>query len=91
MLYHTPYTAGLYECGVVGRKIGDGANDLSCITRTEGHFVHEAVECHIVYCEADRVCGELDAGNLCEVWDKCESEKACATVCVYEECRGGGA
>ena len=91
MLYHTPYMVGLYECSMVGRKIGDGANDLSCIARTKGHFVHEAVECRIVHCEADRVCGELDAGDLCEVWDKCESEKACATVCIYEECRGGGA
>ena len=53
MLYHTPYMAGLYKCGVVRRKIGDGANDLSCITHTEGHFVHKAIECHIVYCEAD--------------------------------------
>jgi len=87
MLYHTPYMAGLYECSVVGRKFGDGANDLSCVARTEGHFVHEAVECRIVHCKVDRVCGELDAGDLCEVWDKCESEKACATVCIYKECR----
>ena len=57
----------------------------------ERHFVHEAVECHIVCCKADRVCGELDAGNLSEVWGECECEEAHTAVCIYEVCRGQGA
>lgn len=61
--FTTPLTQVYYKCSVVGRKIVDGAEDLSCIAHMKGHFVHKAIECRIVHCEADRVCGELDAGD----------------------------
>lgn len=76
------------ERGAGGRKVRDGAKDLSRVARAEGHFVREAVECRVVRCKADRVRGELDSGDLCEVRGKCEREEACAAVCVYEVCRG---
>ena len=79
------------ERGAGGRKVRDGAKDLSRVARTEGRFVREAVECRIVRCKADRVRGELDAGNLSEVRGEREREEARATVCVYEVRRGQGA
>ena len=78
------------ERGASGRKVSDGAKDLSCVARAEGHFVRKAVECGIVCCKADRVRRELDAGDLCEVRRECEREEARAAVCVYEVCRGQG-
>ena len=77
-----------YEHSAVGRKISDGAKDLHCVARTEGDFVCEAIEFRIVRCEAYRVRGELDAGDLGEVRGECEREEACATVCVYQVCWG---
>ena len=76
------------ERGEGGRKVRDGAKDLSRVARAEGHFVREAVECRVVRCKADRVRRELDAGDLCESRSERKREEARAAVCVYEVCRG---
>ena len=54
-------------------------------------LVCKAVECRIVRCKVDRVCGKLNAGNLSEVWGECEHEEAHAPVCILEARRGQGA
>jgi hypothetical protein len=79
------------ERGVGGRKVADSAEDLRRVARTEGDFMRETIERCVVRREADRVRGELDTGDLCEVWSESESEEACAAVGVDEVSRGRGA
>ena len=79
------------ERGVGGRKVADSAEDLCRVARTEGDFMRKTVERCVVCREADRVCGELDTSDLCEVWSESEREEACAAVGVDKVSRGRGA
>ena len=67
-----------------GRKVADGAKYLRRVARAKRDFVREAVERRVVRRKADRVCGELDSGNLCEVRSKREREETRAAVGVYQ-------
>ena len=62
------------KCGALGGEVADGAEDLRGITSAEGDLVREPVELRVVRGEADRVGGELDAGDLGEVRGEGERE-----------------
>src|SRR6266850_477590 len=79
------------ERGAGRGKIPDAVEDLCRLARAEGDFIRETIERCVVRREADRVRGELDACDLCEVWGQGQCEEACAAVGVHEVSRGQGA
>jgi hypothetical protein len=88
----TPCLHTLPVCSTicVDRKIGDGTKDLSCIARTEGHFVHKALSAAL--CVAKRIeSAESSMPATCVKCGASVSAKRPVPVCVYEVCRGRGA
>ena len=72
------------ERSAIGREVAYGGEDLRRVAGAEGDLVRETIELRVVRGEADRVGGELDAGDFGETRGECEREKAGAAVGVYE-------